>query len=154
MDALRKMSLMPAQRLESATADRAAEGARPGRGRRGLDDLRSGDGSGSRNVHEAGPVPSSGFRYVLVAGTPVVDDGKIAEGAHPGRAIRRSAKPLNADSMRLFSAQGGERIDAGRPPCGNVAADNRDAPQHRHCDEPCDCAQIFRSRTERHPGFV
>ena len=32
--------------------------------------------------------PSSGFRHVLVAGTPVVRDGELLTGALPGRPIR------------------------------------------------------------------
>jgi dihydroorotase-like cyclic amidohydrolase len=92
MDALRKMSLMPAQRLEGATASARQKG----RVQEGADaDLTIFDPATvqDRATYEAGPVPSSGFRYVLVAGTPVVDDGKIVEGVHPGRAIRRSTSP-------------------------------------------------------------
>jgi N-acyl-D-aspartate/D-glutamate deacylase len=92
MDSLRKMSLMPARRLEGATAT----ARRKGRVREGADaDLTIFDPATVQDhaTYEAGPVPSSGFRYVLVAGTPVVDDGKIVEGVHPGRAITRSATP-------------------------------------------------------------
>jgi N-acyl-D-aspartate/D-glutamate deacylase len=38
-------------------------------------------------TYEKGPLPSAGFRYVLVAGTPVVDNGTIKTGVFPGRAI-------------------------------------------------------------------
>jgi N-acyl-D-aspartate/D-glutamate deacylase len=92
MDALRKMSLMPAQRLEGATAS----ARRKGRVQEGADaDLTIFDPATVQDhaTYEAGPVPSSGFRYVLVAGTPVVDDGKIVENVYPGRAIRRNASP-------------------------------------------------------------
>jgi N-acyl-D-aspartate/D-glutamate deacylase len=92
MDALRKMSLMPAQRLESATAS----ARRKGRAQEGADaDLTIFDPATVQDhaTYEAGPVPSSGFRHVLVAGTPVVDDGKIVESVHPGRAVTRSATP-------------------------------------------------------------
>jgi N-acyl-D-aspartate/D-glutamate deacylase len=92
MDALRKMSLMPARRLEGATAG----ARRKGRVQEGADaDLTIFDPATVQDhaTYEAGPVPSSGFRHVLVAGTPVVDDGKIVESVHPGRAIRRNASP-------------------------------------------------------------
>jgi N-acyl-D-aspartate/D-glutamate deacylase len=36
---------------------------------------------------------SVGMRYVLVAGTPVVDDGKVVEGVMPGRPLMRSVAP-------------------------------------------------------------
>jgi N-acyl-D-aspartate/D-glutamate deacylase len=35
--------------------------------------------------------PSTGFRHVLVGGTPVVQDGSIVTGALPGRAVRAGA---------------------------------------------------------------
>jgi hypothetical protein len=33
------------------------------------------------------------MRYVLVAGIPVVDDGRIVEGVMPGQPLMRSAAP-------------------------------------------------------------
>jgi dihydroorotase len=36
---------------------------------------------------------SVGMRYVLVAGIPVVDDGRIVEGVMPGQPLMRSAAP-------------------------------------------------------------
>ena len=33
------------------------------------------------------------MRYVLVAGTPVVDGGKIVEGVAPGRPLLRGVVP-------------------------------------------------------------
>src|SRR5437867_1502568 len=75
MDALRKMSLMPAQRLERATA--AAR--KKGRLQEGADadivvfDPRS---VTDRATYESPAQPSSGFKYVLVSGTPVVEEGK------------------------------------------------------------------------------
>lgn len=36
--------------------------------------------------------PSVGVRYLLVAGTVVIDDGKMVEGVYPGQAIVGSGK--------------------------------------------------------------
>ena len=86
MDAIRKMSLMPAQRLEQA----APAARRKGRVQEGADaDLVVFDPRDVQDqaTYEKGPVPSTGFRYVLVAGTPVVSDGKIVPGVLPGRAV-------------------------------------------------------------------
>lgn len=86
MDAVRKMSLMPAQRLEGANP--AAR--RKGRVQEGADaDLVLFDPRTVQDnaTYEKGPLPSSGFRYVLVAGTPVVADGREVAGVFPGRAI-------------------------------------------------------------------
>ena len=86
MDALRKMTLMPAQRLESATA--AAR--RKGRLQEGADadivvfDPRTVE---DRATYKAPKTPSVGIRYVLVSGQPVVVDGRIVDGVKPGRAL-------------------------------------------------------------------
>ena len=86
MDALRKMSLMPAQRLEKA----APSARRKGRVQEGADaDLVLFDPRTVQDqaTYETGPVPSTGFRHVLVAGMPVVVDGRVAVGVFPGRAL-------------------------------------------------------------------
>jgi len=86
MDALRKMALMPAQRLEAATP--AARGK--GRIREGADaDLVAFDPRtvGDRATYESPAQASTGFRHVLVGGTPVVKDGQLVEGAAPGQAL-------------------------------------------------------------------
>jgi N-acyl-D-aspartate/D-glutamate deacylase len=86
MDAIRKMSLMPAQRLEGA----APAARKKGRLQQGADaDLVLFDPRDVQDwaTYENGPVPSTGFRHVLVGGTLVVSDGKIVDGAMPGRAI-------------------------------------------------------------------
>jgi N-acyl-D-aspartate/D-glutamate deacylase len=86
MDALRKMSLMPAQRLERATA--AAR--RKGRLQVGADadvvvfDART---VVDRSTYSSPAEPSAGFRHVLVSGTPVVRDGKFVDGVFPGRPV-------------------------------------------------------------------
>jgi N-acyl-D-glutamate deacylase len=45
-----------------------------------------------RASHERPAAPSAGFRYVLVAGTPVVDGGKLVEGTFPGKPLLRGAR--------------------------------------------------------------
>jgi N-acyl-D-aspartate/D-glutamate deacylase len=92
LDAVRKMSLMPAQRLEAATP--AAR--RKGRLQPGADadivvfDLQRIEDKATFRVASA---PSVGVRYLLVAGTLVVDDGRLVEGVAPGRPILAEVPP-------------------------------------------------------------
>jgi N-acyl-D-aspartate/D-glutamate deacylase len=86
MDALRKMTLMPAQRLERATL--AAR--RKGRLQEGADaDIVVFDPMtiADRATYAAPSLPSVGMRAILVAGTPLVEDGKLIAGLHPGRPL-------------------------------------------------------------------
>jgi len=86
MDAIRKMSLMPAQRLERVSS--AAR--RKGRIQEGADaDIAVFDPNAveDRATYDRPAEPSVGYRYVLVAGTPVVQDGKVVENVFPGRAL-------------------------------------------------------------------
>jgi len=46
-----------------------------------------------RGTYEKPMQPSAGVVYVIVSGTVVVRDGKVVEGAYPGKAIRNAAKP-------------------------------------------------------------
>jgi N-acyl-D-aspartate/D-glutamate deacylase len=90
MDAIRKASLMPAQRLEGV----AMGARRKGRLQEGADaDIAVFDPAAvqDRSSYERPAEPSVGFRYVLVGGTPVVDDGKLVDGAFPGKALVRRA---------------------------------------------------------------
>jgi N-acyl-D-aspartate/D-glutamate deacylase len=90
MDALRKMSLMPAQMLERSTP--AAR--QKGRLQEGADadivvfDART---IGDRSTYEKPMEPSVGVRYLLVAGTLIIDAGKIVPDVFPGRALRAAA---------------------------------------------------------------
>ena len=87
MDALRKMTILPAQRLEKM----APAMQNKGRVRVGADaDLAVFD-PGSVIDHATYEKPaqySEGFRYVLVEGTLVVRDGRLVEGVAPGRPIQ------------------------------------------------------------------
>jgi len=87
MTALRKITLLPAQRLEK----RAPVFAAKGRIRVGAD--------ADITVFDAGKIidkatfeeplqNSEGIRFVLVNGTEVIRDGKTVEGVFPGRAAR------------------------------------------------------------------
>jgi N-acyl-D-aspartate/D-glutamate deacylase len=87
MDAVRKSSLMPAQRLEAM----APEMRQKGRVRVGADaDLTVFDAVHviDKATFENPAQYSDGFRYVLVAGAFVVRDGRLQEGVLPGQPIR------------------------------------------------------------------
>jgi len=90
MDALAKMTILPARRVEGA----APVMARKGRVQEGGDaDLALFDPETVLDMadYDAPDAPSRGFAHVLVRGTPVVRNGEIVEGVAPGRAIRREA---------------------------------------------------------------
>jgi N-acyl-D-aspartate/D-glutamate deacylase len=92
MDAIRKMSLMPAQRLEKSTPaarlkGRLQEGADadvvvfdPGK-------------AADRSTYSAPMEPSVGMRFVIVGGTPVVEEGRSVPGALPGKPLLGQGRP-------------------------------------------------------------
>jgi len=86
MDALRKMSLMPAQRMEKATPAARAKG----RLQEGADaDVVVFDPNTiiDRATYKSPREPSSGMRYVIVGGTVLIDQGKLVTGTYPGKAL-------------------------------------------------------------------
>jgi len=86
MEALRKMTLMPAQMLERSTP----EARRKGRVQEGVDaDLVVFDPQtiADRSTFEKPMEPSVGVHYLVVGGTTLIDDGKMVEGIFPGQAI-------------------------------------------------------------------
>jgi len=86
MDALRRMTLDPARRLERRTPAMMNKG----RLKVGGDaDLTVFDPATviDRSTYEDATIPSAGISYVIVGGQTVVDGGKLT-AARPGRAIR------------------------------------------------------------------
>ena len=87
MEALTKMTVLPARRLESA----APQASRKGRLQAGADaDITVFDPGTvlDRADYDAPDAPSMGIRFVLVGGTQVVRNGELVEGVYPGRALR------------------------------------------------------------------
>jgi N-acyl-D-aspartate/D-glutamate deacylase len=86
MDAIRKMSLMPAQRLERATP--AARGK--GRLQEGADaDVIAFDPKlvGDRATYQAPREQSVGMKFVIVGGVVLIDQGVMAADRYPGQPI-------------------------------------------------------------------
>jgi N-acyl-D-aspartate/D-glutamate deacylase len=86
MDAIRKMTLMPAQVLEKSTSAAHAKG----RLQEGADaDIVVFDPQtiADRATYQSPMEPSVGVRYLVVGGTLLVDQGKLVPDVFPGRAI-------------------------------------------------------------------
>jgi dihydroorotase len=91
MDALAKMTLLPARRLESFVPDMQ----RKGRLRVGADaDTTVFDPTTVIDLatYENSHQPSAGIPHVLVEGAFVVRDGELVAGAAPGRALRAAVE--------------------------------------------------------------
>ncbi len=87
MEALRKMTIEPARRLESYVPAMAGKG----RLRAGADADVTVFDPGSvidRATYTQPTLPSDGIRYVLVNGELVVDAGELVPDTRPGRAVR------------------------------------------------------------------
>jgi N-acyl-D-aspartate/D-glutamate deacylase len=87
MEALRKMTIMPARRLER----RDPAMRRKGRVEVGADaDLTVFDPNTviDRATYTQPALHSAGIEYVLVNGVPVIREGNVVEGVFPGRGVR------------------------------------------------------------------
>ena len=87
MEAIRKMTLMPAQRLEG----RVPAMQQKGRLRVGADaDLTIFDAARvvDRSTYREPSLPPVGIQYVIVNGVPVVANGQAVDGVAPGKAVR------------------------------------------------------------------
>ena len=87
MEAIRKMTLMPAARLQA----RVASMRRKGRLRVGADaDITVFDAAQiiDRSTYRDPALPPAGIEHVIVNGVPVVAKGQLVDGIAPGRAVR------------------------------------------------------------------
>lgn len=92
MEAVRKMSLMPAQMLGRSTP--AAR--RKGRLQEGADAdivVFNPETISDRATFEKPMEPSVGVRYLLVGGTVLIDNGELVRDVYPGKAILGSENP-------------------------------------------------------------
>lgn len=87
MDAIRKMTLMPAQRLQARVPAMKSKG----RLRVGADaDITIFDAGRiiDRSTYREPTLPSAGIQHVIVNGVPVVANGQPLDGVTPGLAVR------------------------------------------------------------------
>jgi N-acyl-D-aspartate/D-glutamate deacylase len=89
MDAIRKMSYMPAQRLEKATL----AGRFKGRLQQGADaDVIAFDPAtvSDRSTYQTPMQTSVGMKFVIVGGKLLIDHGELVPGTFPGRVLGRA----------------------------------------------------------------
>lgn len=89
MDALRRMTIEPARRLETYVLSMKKKG----RLQVGADadiTLFNPETVIDKSTYENAAVPPDGIPYVIVNGILVVDKGELVEGAHPGKPIRKN----------------------------------------------------------------
>jgi N-acyl-D-aspartate/D-glutamate deacylase len=94
-EAIRKMSLMPARRLETM----APAMRNKGRIRTGADAdivIFNPDTVIDRATFEKPDLPSDGIPWVLVRGTVVVDRGRVVDRIYPGEGIRATNVPVSS----------------------------------------------------------
>jgi N-acyl-D-glutamate deacylase len=99
MEAIRKMSLMPALMLERSTP----AGHLKGRVQEGADaDIVVFDAAtiSDRATFEKPMEPSVGVRYLVVGGSVVVEEGKIVPDVFPGRPILGPGRAASNDSRK------------------------------------------------------
>jgi len=92
MDAIRKMTLMPAQRLEA----RVPAMRQKGRLRVGADaDITLFDARRvlDRSTYREPTLPPVGIQHVIVNGVSVVANGQAVDGVAPGKAVRAVPTP-------------------------------------------------------------
>ena len=99
MDALRKMTLMPAQRLER----RVRSMKNKGRIRVGADaDLVVFDAARviDKSTYEEPAKLAEGVNHVLVNGVVIIKDGQLQVGVNPGRPVRAPDSSLLEEEMK------------------------------------------------------
>jgi N-acyl-D-aspartate/D-glutamate deacylase len=115
MDAIRKMTLMPAQMLERSTP--AAR--HKGRLQEGADaDIVVFDPQtiSDRSTFDKPMEPSVGVHYLLVGGTVLIDDSKIVPDVYPGRALLGPERHIS--NVIPSEAPFAESRDLGEPRAG------------------------------------
>ncbi len=88
-EAIRKMSLQPAQRLEALTPEAKRLGRLQVGARADIVVFDAGTVT-DRSTFRAPTEPSEGVRYLLVDGTVVVDGGKFVDSVFPGQPLLRA----------------------------------------------------------------
>ena len=88
-DAIRKMSLLPAQRLEALTPEAKRLGRLQAGARADIVVFDAGRVT-DRATFRAPTEASEGVRYLVVDGTLVVDDGQFVDSVFPGQPLLRA----------------------------------------------------------------